>query len=323
MWLWLPVGCVPTTYAKRIPRPWPPGNDRCPCFTHPLYNQYLQAFLKELLETYPIDGVVMIRDDNGGLCPCERCKAYVARSTKSAAWEQYLILYRWLAGKFAATSRSIRTSTITSRGSTRSCPPTCSSSATGAGRPARPQLRTLAPMGDTWLDNVLASFRVPTAARMRRLLADRDSFWLGGAYSRQRADLAGDRPFRLGAHGHGEHAAVTSKASASQFGREHMRWPMSSWPVIGAYEAYWEIYDLPMLPQEWMKLRRGTAYQHGRTGAPAARRIPAARRRPRADLPESSHEPWLRHVELFGVYFKYHLRRLELFARMHDLAVSN
>ncbi len=42
---------------------------------------------------------MMIRDDNGGLCPCERCKGYVAAShTRSAAWEQYLILYRWLRG---------------------------------------------------------------------------------------------------------------------------------------------------------------------------------------------------------------------------------
>ena len=36
-------------------------------------------------------------------------------------------------------------------------------------------------MGDTWLDNVFASFRVPTAARMKRLLGDRNSFWFGGA----------------------------------------------------------------------------------------------------------------------------------------------
>ena len=97
VWLWLPVGCVPTTFAQKHPEVMAPGNSRCPCFTHPLYNQYLRVFLKELLETYPIDGVVMIRDDNGGLCSCPRCKDYVSRSrTKSAAWEQYLILCRWL-----------------------------------------------------------------------------------------------------------------------------------------------------------------------------------------------------------------------------------
>ena len=72
VWLWLPVGCVPTTYAQQHPDAMAPGKPACPCFTHPLYNRYLEAFLTELLETYPIDGIVMIRDDNGGLCPCER-----------------------------------------------------------------------------------------------------------------------------------------------------------------------------------------------------------------------------------------------------------
>ena len=68
-----------------------------PCPSHPLYYRYLEAFLKELLETYSIDGIVMIRDDNGSLCTCERCKVLVERSsTKSAAWEQYLTLYHWL-----------------------------------------------------------------------------------------------------------------------------------------------------------------------------------------------------------------------------------
>ena len=123
---------------------------------------------EEMLETYPIDGVVMIRDDNGGLCPCERCKAYVARSsTKSAAWEQYLILYRWFrTAKFAGDVAVYpyfdhyeprldplfpADLLIVGHGS-------------GAGMLAR-NYETLLPMGDTWLDNVLASFRVPTAAR--------------------------------------------------------------------------------------------------------------------------------------------------------------
>ena len=38
------------------------------------------------------------------------------------------------------------------------------------------------PMGDTWLDNIYANFRIPPSPRMRRLLSDRGSFWIGGAY---------------------------------------------------------------------------------------------------------------------------------------------
>ena len=80
VWQWVPVGCVPSTYAQAHPEAMSPGNPTFPCFTHPLYRQYLEAYAKELLETYAIDGVVMIRDDNGGICDCDRCKAYVAAS---------------------------------------------------------------------------------------------------------------------------------------------------------------------------------------------------------------------------------------------------
>ena len=70
VWLWLPVGCVPSTYATRHPEAMAANSRTSPCFTHPLYNRYLEAFVRELLETYAIDGMVMIRDDNGGLCSC-------------------------------------------------------------------------------------------------------------------------------------------------------------------------------------------------------------------------------------------------------------
>ena len=38
------------------------------------------------------------------------------------------------------------------------------------------------PMGDTWIDNLFAGFRVAPSPRMKRLLADRPAFWIGGAY---------------------------------------------------------------------------------------------------------------------------------------------
>ncbi len=105
VWLWIPIGCVPTTFAQGFQDAMAPEPDggrsaKIPCFTHPDYARYLDAFFKELLETYPIDGLVLIRDDNGGLCTCERCKNYVANSrTKSAAWEQYLVIYDLLRKK--------------------------------------------------------------------------------------------------------------------------------------------------------------------------------------------------------------------------------
>ncbi len=92
VWHWLPIGCVPTTYAKAHPEAMSPKSDKIPCFTDPLYRKYVEAYFKELLETYPIDGIVIIRDDNGGICDCDRCKKYVADSrTKDPCWEQYVI----------------------------------------------------------------------------------------------------------------------------------------------------------------------------------------------------------------------------------------
>ena len=321
VWLWLPVGCVPTTYAKAHPEAMAPGNDRCPCFTHPLYNQYLQAFLKELLETYPIDGVVMIRDDNGGLCPCERCKAYIARSsTKSAAWEQYLILYRWFrAAKFAG---DIAVYPYFDHYEPRLDPLLPADllivgHGSGAGMLAR-SYETLAPMGDTWLDNVLAGFRVPTAARMRRLLADRSSFWLGGAF--RGSELAWQAIGRFGWEPTATVSSLRYEWGAQRFGVQHA---LAFVNLADAYERMWEIYDLPMLPQEWVKRggpeRREVATQ-GRACLDQFRERLATFRKA---VHDKRHDAWFRHLGLFATYFDYHLRRLEALSEMCEVVAKN
>ena len=87
--------CGSHDLCQRYPEAMSPTDKRVPCYTHPKYQQFLDAFLREILETYPIDGIVMIRDDNGGICRCPKCNAYVAQSaTHDAAWQQYLILLR-------------------------------------------------------------------------------------------------------------------------------------------------------------------------------------------------------------------------------------
>ncbi|MHB8952327.1 MAG: hypothetical protein ACYC4U_05055 [Pirellulaceae bacterium] len=321
VWLWLPVGCVPTTYAQQHPEAMAPDKPNCPCFTHPLYNRYLESFLTELLETYAIDGIVMIRDDNGGLCPCQRCHEYVERSqTKSAAWEQYLILYRWLRSKEFRGDVAVypywdyyeprldpvlpADLLVVGHGS-------------GATVLARDYERS-APMGDTWLDNVFANFRVASTARMRRLLADRNAFWIGGALR------GSELPWQsIGRFGWEPTATVNTfrfEWAARQFGRE------GALPAVGlidTYEKLWEIYDLPLLPQEWMKLN---AEQRVDTSAWGRQLIEEFGERLgilRAGVDEARHDAWLQHVELFGVYFEYQLQRLELFTRMHALAAEN
>ena len=324
VWLWLPTGCVPTTYARQHPEALAPKNDRCPCFTHPLYTRYLEALLKELLETYPIDGIVMIRDDNGGLCACERCKDFVARSsTQSAAWEQYLILYRWL--KSSGFKGDIAVYPYFDSYEPRLDPLLPDDllivgHGSGAGMLAR-NYETLAPMGDTWLDNVFVGFRLPTTARMKRLLDGRNSFWLGGA-------LRGNEgPWHtLGRFGWEPTATVNTLRHEWGVGLAvHDRAPALV-ALLDAYESLWELYDLPMLPQEWVKLgpeRRQQAASLGRA------RLDRFRRELETCCAEPSHaaDPdrvaWTGHLRLFATYFEYHLRRLELIAQMQELAVAN
>lgn len=102
VFLWLPIGCVPNNFADVFPEAVAPdgistfwGRKRVtPCFSHPAYHKYLAALIQEMLETYALDGFIMIRDDNGGLCSCDNCKKYIASSrTKDLAWEQYLLIY--------------------------------------------------------------------------------------------------------------------------------------------------------------------------------------------------------------------------------------
>ena len=173
-------------------------------------------------------------------------------------------------------------------------------------------------MGDTWLDNVFASFRVASTPRMRRLLADRNAFWIGGALR------GSELPWQsIGRFGWEPTATVNTfrfEWAREQFGAEHA---VPAVALIDTYEALWELYDLPMLPHEWMKLgapqRQATA-ERGRQLLDEFRQRLAV---VRANGSNTTSDAWLRHVDLFGVYFEYLLRRLELFAQMHELAVQH
>jgi len=321
VWQWVPVGCVPTTYAQAHPEAMSPTNPAVPCFTHPLYRRYLEAYAKELLETYPIDGVVMIRDDNGGICKCDRCKAHVAASrTKSAMWEQHLLLYEWLRshgfrGAIAVypyndpyepdLDRLLPADLlIVGHGS-------------GAGMLCR-SFETLGPMGDTWLDNVFASFRPAATPRMRRLVADRGSFWIGGAY------CGAELPWEsAGFFGWEPTATVNSFRywwGTREFGRSNA---LAFVALADAYEDLWDIYDLPMLPQEWAAL---DAEARARVSAAGWKRLQqfgddvAALEQ---TVGEHGDAAWFAHMHLFGTYFQYHLRRLELFSEMQSLVLAN
>ena len=100
VWLWIPVGCVPTTFAAQYPEAMCTGSQKIPRFMHPKYRQYLDAYFREILETYPLDGFMLVRDDNGGLDDSAEYKKFLETSrTKDPAWEQYLLIYDLLHNK--------------------------------------------------------------------------------------------------------------------------------------------------------------------------------------------------------------------------------
>ena len=92
--------------------------------------------------------------------------------------------------------------------------------------------------------------------------------------------------------------------------------------LADAYERLWEIYDLPLLPQEWVKQTTAQRREVGTMGRTCLDQF-----RQRLDELRRSatgrHGAWLRHLALFGTYFDYHLRRLERFSEMLDLVTDN
>jgi len=321
VWQWIPVGCVPSTYVSAHPEAMSMTNPGVPCFTDPNYLRYLDAYLRELLETYPIDGIVMIRDDNGGICQCDRCKAYVASSrTRSAMWEQYLLLYDKLRSLGLAGAIGVYPYNdpytpeldpllpadlfIVGHGS-------------GAAMLSR-SFETLGPMGDTWLDNLFASFRQASVPRMTRLLADRGSFWIGGAYCGTELQWEA-----IGYFGWEPTATVNTFRygwGRREFGEHNA---LAYVELADVYDDLLDIYDLTLLPQEWVKLG---AEERARVALAARSRVADYTRglsALEASVRLRGDAKWFAHMRLFPTYFEYLLRRLEALSEMEAIVAAN
>ena len=321
VWLWIPIGCVPTTYARRFPEAMAPGSDKIPCFTHPEYRHYLDAFFRELIETYPLEGLFLVRDDNGGICTCDRCKEYVAQSrTKSPVWEQYLVIYDWLRSHDFQGAVAVYPYFDTYEPKLDPfLPNDLHIVGHGSGAVALSRdYEFVGPMGDTWIDNLYANFRLAPAPRMKRLLADRGSFWIGGAY------VGCELPWEsIGFFGWEPTATPNSfrfQWAVREFG------PAGAKPFLAMndpYEGLWDIIALHMPPADWMKLTpaaRARVVQEGITGVGRFRaELDGLRKAVDAD----KHARWLGHVELYAPFFEYHLHRLDLFAKVYDRIVAH
>lgn len=329
VYVWLPIGCVPTTFAEKFPDSMMPGSTQefwgrpkgTPCFTHPAYRAYLDAFLKELIKVYPLDGIVLVRDDNGGVCTCENCTTFTAESrTKNAVWEQYLMIYDWLRAHHFDGAIGVYPYFDGFTPELDALMPedlfVCGHGASTAVL-TRPQTH-IGHMPDTWLDNLYANFRLPPSARVRRLLSDRGSFWIGGAYH------GTELPWEaIGYFGWEPTATVNTfryQWGARTFGTEDS---LAFVEMNDAYEDLWEINARYMIPNEWMKLaesRRERISQDAMNLLEGFHEKLAALKERAADAENAD---WFAMVSLFRVFFEYHLHRLNSFSAIYQLIQAN
>ncbi len=321
VWLWIPIGCVPTTYAKSHPEAMAPGSDKIPCPTHPEYARYVDAFFKELLETYPIDGLFLIRDDNGGKCTCDRCKEYYAKSrTKDPIWEQYLTIYDLVRKSGFKGGMAVYPYNDMYKPEMDPLLPEdlyVVGHGSGAAVLARDYNHT-APMGDTWLDNLYANFRVAPSHRMKRLLGERPSFWIGGAY------CGTELPWESVGYFGWEPTATSNSLRHA--------WGMREFGAAGAlpfvqmnraYEHLWDINALPMLPANWLKLSQAQRQETVKNGTDTVEQLRARLADLKKAVPVEDHARWYGHVDLFAPYIEYQLHRLDRFTAIYERILAN
>ncbi len=326
VWLWIPIGCVPTTYAQQFPEAMAPRaeggySEKIPCFTHPEYRRYLEAFFRELLETYPIDGLVLIRDDNGGLCTCARCKEYITKShTKSPAWEQYLVIYDLLRGKGFKGDVAVYPYFD---GYEPKLEPLLPKDLYVIGHGGEAAVLTrdnerIGVMGDTWLDNLYANFRLPPSPRMRRLISERGGFWIGGAYCG--TELPWEAVGRFGWEPAATANTLRYEWGSRSFGPAHA---LAFVRMSQTYEQLWEINARFLPPAVWMKLKAEERTKIVTHGESLSSELRARLAKLKEESGAAEHARWFGHVELFPPFFEYHLKRLDLFARIYDLVSAN
>lgn len=328
VYVWLPIGCVPTTFVQKYPEALKPGTVEefwgrpkgTPCFTHPKYREYLDVYLKELVETYPLDGVVLVRDDNGGVCDCERCKAFTAASkTKNAVWEQYLLIYERLRSLGFKGAVGVYpyfdgyTPALDAQ-----MPVDLFIAGHGASTAAltRDQSR-IGHMPDTWLDNLYTNFKLPSSPRMRRLLGDRGSFYIGGAY--QTTELPWESMGYFGWEPTATPNSFRYQWGARTFGKENA---LSFVQMNDVYEDLWEINDRYFIPNAWIGLDAAKRVRIADETRTLLRDYDARLGELRRSV-SPDHTAWLDMAAVFTPFLEYQLRRLELFMDMIEIAKAN
>ncbi|MFN8574470.1 MAG: hypothetical protein U0132_20630 [Gemmatimonadaceae bacterium] len=321
VWLWLPVGALPTSFHDRYPDATIPGNGKIPRFMHPKYRELLNAYFKELLEVYPVDGFVLIRDDNGGIDRSPEWTEYLNTSrTKHPVWEQYLIIHDLLRGmNFQGDIAVYPYFDVYDPRLEATLPKDLLIVGHGSGLGVLTRdVRTTGPMGDTWLDNLYTSFRLPSSSRMKRLLADRSSYWIGGAYTSTELPWESVGFF-------GWQPTATVNTLRHEIGERTFGAPNASRFVAFSqvYERLWTLMDGPLLPYNWLSL---SADERTRVSSQVRRDL-ASYRHQLAQLQTvaqgGAHQQWLAYVTHYAAFFSYWATRSQRFGQMHDIVVEN
>lgn len=321
VWLWIPVGAIPTTFEEKYPEATVPGKGKVPRFMHPEYRRYLESYFRELLETYPVDGFVLIRDDNGGIDDTEEFKEYLANSkTKDRVWEQYIVLHKLIRDlNFKGTIAVYPYFDLYKPNIEELIPEDIVIVGHGSGIGVLTRdYETLGTMGDTWLDNLFVAFRVPSMQRMKRLLSDRGSYWIGGAYT------AMELPWEaIGYFGWEPTATVNSFRygfGSRMFGEDQAAGFVS---FSEASDNLWEIMNVWLFPPRWFSL---TKQEQARITGEGERGLSEYRRHLATLKPKSNtplNQRWLDQADLYATYFSYHLQRANLSSKIESIALSH
>lgn len=328
VWLWVPVGAIPSTFADKFPEAILPGmgtfrgrHPKAPRVMHPKYREYLRAFFKEVLETYPVDGIAMCKDDNGGADNSEEFKRYVAASrTKDPVWEQFLMVYDLLrASGFRGEIAAAPYGNIYKPSYESALPKdfrvVCLDACYGL---LVRDYTALAPMYDTWFMNIYGGFRLPTTAEMKRQISDRSCYWSGGAY--RGTELPWEAIGQFGWRPANTVNTLRYDWGARAFGEKN---GLGFLHVNRDYERLWNLMNDPMMPYRWLMsspARKKQVEQAVREGLTLYRQRLAALR---AATGNADNKDWFAQVNLYSDYVEYCLRRLEIFSQMHEIGLSH
>ena len=144
------------------------------------------------------------------------------------------------------------------------------------------------------------------------------SFWIGGAL------CGAELPWEaVGSFGWEPTASVNSfryQWALRQFGPQHA---FATVELLDAYEDLRELYDLPMLPDEWMKLGADRRQEIVARATAVLGQFRQRLKSLRQSVANDQQQSWFQHMALFAAYFEYHLQRVDALARMHALLVAN